>query len=115
MLKPPAMNDERGDERNFGDLVHQLIEDCKTYARAEADLAKAIAGEKAKGLRTAAILLVLALFVAMGALNALCVGILLGFGALMSPVLAGLCSFLVIGAVAGVLAWVGIKKLGDSL
>jgi len=115
MLKPPDRPVEDGADRDFGDLVHQLIEDAKGYARAEVDLAKAIASDKAKGLRTSAVLLILALFVATGALNALCIGILLGFDTLMSPVLAGICAFLLIGAVAGLLAWIGIKKLGDSL
>ena len=35
MLKPPDRPVEDGADRDFGDLVHQLIEDAKGYARAE--------------------------------------------------------------------------------
>jgi hypothetical protein len=115
MLKPPLSPAEGGNDRHIGDIVHQLIDDAKDYARAEVDLAKVIAADKTKRIRTAAAFLVAALFIAMGALNALCIGILLGFDTLMSPVLAGICAFLLIGAVAGLLAWIGIGKLRDSV
>lgn len=115
MLKPPEPPADQESGKDFGTLIHELIDNAKGYARAEVDLAKAIAADKTRRARTAAMLIGLALFLAMGALNALCIGILLGFGAVMSPVLAGICSFLLIGAVAGLAAWIGISKLRDSL
>lgn len=115
MLKPPDRPAEPQQERDFGDLVRQLLDDAKAYARAEADLARAIAADKAKSLRGPVILLVAALLLGMGAINALCIGILLGFNALMSPVLAGICACVLTGAIAALLAWIGVSKLRDWL
>ena len=114
MLKPAGEGPPSGGERSIGELATQLVDDAKDYARAEVDLVKAIAVDKTRSLRVAAILLVAALFVAMGALNALSVAIFVGLAMLMSPVLAGIVAFVLIGAVAGLLAWAGIAKLKDA-
>lgn len=115
MLKPAGDGPPGGNERSFGELASQLVDDAKAYARAEVDLAKAIAADKTKSLRISAIFLVAAAFVAMGALNALCFGIYVGLAMLMSPVLAGILAFVLIGAVAALLAWLGVSKLRDAL
>ena len=49
MLKPVEPDRSRP-ERPIGELVHELIEDGKAYARAEIDLLKAIAAAKGKAL-----------------------------------------------------------------
>ena len=49
MLKP-ADPGPPPPERPIGELVHELIEDGKAYARAEIGLAKAIAAAKGKAL-----------------------------------------------------------------
>ena len=48
MLKP-ADPGPPGPERPIGELVHELIEQGKSYAQAELGLAKAIAAAKAAG------------------------------------------------------------------
>ena len=52
MLKPP--NEPEGapgdNDRAIGELVHELIEDGKAYARAEVGLVKAMAAAKADAL-----------------------------------------------------------------
>lgn len=110
MLKPadPAPTRE---ERPIGDIVGDLVDEGKAYAKAELNLARAIATSRAKALKAPAILLVSALFVGMGALNALCVAIFVSLATLMNPILAGLLAFVLIGAVAAGLAWLGIEKL----
>ena len=55
------------------------------------------------------------LFVAMAAINALCIAIFVALAALMGPLLAGIAAFLLIGAVAAVMAWVGYSRLRDAL
>jgi len=50
MLKPVDQAEPPREERPVGDLVHQLVEEGKAYARAEIGLAKAIAAAKAKAL-----------------------------------------------------------------
>jgi hypothetical protein len=115
MLKPPEDQPSADGDRSFGELATQLLDDAKTYARAEIDLAKAIAADKSKSLRIAAILLVLAAFVAIGALNALCVAIFVALATLIGPLLGGIVAFVLIGAVAGLLGWLGWQKLRDAL
>jgi hypothetical protein len=113
MLKPaePAPPD---DDRGIGDIVSDLIDDAKAYAQAEFDLAKAIAAGKARGLKIGAALLGIALVVAFGAITALSIGIFALLATFLGPLLGGIVAFLLIGAVAGLLAWAGIGKIRDS-
>jgi len=104
-----------GGDRSFGELATQLVEDAKAYAQAEVDLAKAVAADKLRGFRAGAILLAVAAVVAMGAVNALCVAVFFALAAVMSPILAGILAFLVIGALAALLGWIGYSNLRDAL
>jgi hypothetical protein len=113
MLKPVEPPPEQ--DRGIGEIVSDLIDDAKAYARAEADLAKAIAADKAQGLKVGAILLAAALVVAFGAITALSVGIFALLATFLGPLLGGVVAFLLIGAVAGLLAWAGIAKIRESL
>lgn len=115
MLKPAGEEPQPRGERSFNEIATQLVDDAKAYARAEVDFAKALASEKTKDLRVAAILLVAAAFVAMAALNALVFGIFVGLAMLMSPVIAGIVCFILVGAVAALIGWLGVNKLRDSL
>lgn len=115
MLKATGEGPPSGGDRSIGELATQLVEDAKTYVRAEIDLAKAIASDKTKSLKVAAIWLGAALLVAIGAMTALSVAIFVGLAMIMSPVLAGFVAFVLIGAVAGLLAWAGVVKLRDAL
>ena len=115
MLKPAGDGPQSGGERSFGELASQLVDDAKAYARAEMDLAKAIATEKSRSLRVAAIFFAAAFIVAIGAMCALAVSIFVGLAMLMSPVLAGIVAFVLIGAVAALLGWAGAAWLKDAL
>ena len=110
MLKPTGPIPPGG-ERPIGEIVGDLVDEGKAYARAEFNLAKAIAAAKANGLKAPAILLSAALFVGMAALNALAVAIFITLAMLMRPILAGLLAFVLIAGIAGGLAWLGIQKL----
>ena len=110
MLKP-ADTPPGGNDRPIGELVSQLVDDGKAYAQAEIDLVKAIAADKAADARTAAILLGLALLIALGAVVALCVGIVLALATFTGPLLGGVLAFILIGAVAGLLGWLGAQKI----
>ena len=116
MLKPadpPAPNPP--DERPVGEIVHQLIEEGKSYARAEVGLAKAIAAAKAKAVALPAGLLAAALFIAMAGLNALAVGVVLALARFIGPLGAGLAGLLIFAAVAGGLAWFALQRLRRDL
>jgi len=110
MLKPADPTPPR-EERPIGEIVGDLVDEGKAFAKAELNLAKAIAGAKAKALKTPAILLASAAFVGMAALNALAVAIMIALALVMHPVLAGVLAFLLIGGIAALLAWAGIEKL----
>ena len=109
MLKP-ADPGPPPPERPIGELVSELIEEGKGYARAEVGLAKAIATAKAKALALPAGLLVAALLIGLAAINALVVGVVLALATLIGPLAAGVAGLLLFAAVAGGLAWWAIER-----
>ena len=114
MLKP-ADPGPPPPERPIGELVSELIDEGKAYAKAEIGLARAIAAAKASALALPAGLLTAALFIAMAALNALAFGVVLALAKFVGPLLAGLIGMLVFALLAGGLAWYGIKRIGSVL
>lgn len=114
MLKPA---DQRGGgaERPIGELVHQLVEDSKAYARAEYGLAKAIAEAKARALALVAALFATALLVAQAAVTVLAVAVFFVLTAVMNPILAGLLAVLVFAATSGGIAWYAWQRLKREL
>lgn len=102
------------EERAVGDLVHDLVENGKAYARAEVAVAKATAAAKAKGLRLPAILFGSAFLVIQAAVVVLGIGIMHGLEPLVGPVLAGLLVFVLMAGLAGLLGYMGAKRLGDG-
>ncbi len=100
-----------GGERPIGEIVSDLVEEGKAYARAEFELAKAVAASKASGLKVPLILFAAALLVGMAALNAFAVAVFIVLAMVMKPVLAGLLAFLLMAGVAGLLGWLGVRKL----
>ena len=115
MLKPGGDLPPSGAERSFGALASQLIDDAKAYAWAEVDLAKAIAAEKGKSAAVAGALFAGALLLAIGATSALCVAIFVAIAYHLGPLLGGLITFVLVGAIAAGLGWLGWAKLRDAL
>jgi hypothetical protein len=113
MLKP--VEPPTPPERPIGELVHELIEEGKGYARAEVGLVKAIAAAKGKALVVPAVLLVVALVLAMSSITALVVGVVLALATLIGPLAAGFAGMLIFAAIAGGLAWWGIERARASL
>jgi hypothetical protein len=114
MLKP-ADPGPPPPERPVGELVHELIEDGKAYARAEIGLYKTIATAKGKALAIPVGLFVVALFVAMAALNALAVGVVIALARFIGPLAAGFVGLLIFAAIAGLLGWIGYARLRRAL
>ena len=117
MLKP--LNEPGADppdeERPVGDLVHELIENGKAYARAEVDLVKTMATAKIGAFKLPAILFGGAFLLALAAVTALAVGIANSLATLIGPLAGGLVAFLLLAAGAGALAWMGVRKLRQGL
>jgi hypothetical protein len=116
MLKPAEERmPEPGDERPVGEIVSELIEDGKAYARAEVNLYRAIAAAKARALAMPAALFLGALLVAQSAITALAVAVVLWLEPMVGPVLAGIVALLLFGAAAGGLAWLGLARIREAL
>ena len=114
MLKPVDPGPHE-DGRPIGELVHELIEDGKAYARAEIGLVKAIASSKGKALALPVGLFVAALFIGMAAINGLVVGVVIALETFIGPLAAGFVTMLIFMAVAGGLAWWGYQRLRAEL
>jgi len=102
-------------ERSIGELVQQVVEDGKAYARAEYGLAKAIAEAKAKAFGLIAALFGAALILALAGITALAVGIVIGLAKVMGPLAAGLVGLLIFAALAGGLGWYAAQRLKREL
>ena len=87
-------------EESIADLVGRLIEDGRSYARAELDLLEQIARHRAGRARTGLILVGAGALLGLSALTALALGLVLGLATLIHPLLAGV-------AVAAMLAGLG--------
>lgn len=121
MLKPadptmlPGSGEGRtGDDRPVGELVHQLLEQGKTYAMAEVEVAKAIAATKAQSFKVPAILLGTAFLLLQAAFGVLGVALFLALLPLMGPLLAGIVAFLIFAGLAGGLAFVAVRQIGGD-
>ena len=117
VLKPP--NDpgppSADNERPIGELVHELIEDGKAYARAELGVLKALATAKVNAFRLPAILFGVAFVLLLAAISALAYGVAAGLATLIGPLAGGIVAFLMFAAVAAALIWVGINKVREEL
>ncbi len=87
-------------EESIGDLFGRLIDDGKSYAKAEIDLYRQIALHRAARARTGLIALAAGAVLLLSSLTALILGLVLGLAEWIGPWLAGL-------AVAALLALTG--------
>lgn len=101
------------EDAGIGELIGQLTEDAKDYARAEVDYFKAVAQAKVAEVKGAAIAAVLALALALAAAIGLIVGAILTLATLVGP---GWATLIVVGVslvIAALLGWTaarGIRK-----
>lgn len=102
---------EPDDEPPIGEVVSQLFEEGKAYAKAEVDLAKAQAFAKLAQLKVPAILLFAALLFAQAAVTVLAVTVALALAPMIGPLGGGLIAVLIAGGAAALLGWLGVKRL----
>lgn len=98
----------------IGQLFSQLVDDGKRYARAEVELYKAKAADKAEPVKWAAIYGGAALTLALSAVTALLVGLILALETLVGPLAATLIVVLVTLGVAGLLGWMAYKSVAEA-
>ena len=111
MLKPKEPMPEPEDEQPIGEVVHQLIDEGKAYAKAEVELAKAQALAKIAELKLPAMLLFGALLFAQAAVTVLAVTIVLAVAPSIGPLGGGLVAVMLAGGTAGLLAWLAMQRL----
>ena len=114
MLKPADPGPPRPD-RPVSELVHELIEDGKAYARAEINLAKVIAAAKGRALIVPSAMFGTAFILALAAVVALAVGVVLALRTFIGPLAAGFVGMLIFAALAGVAGWYGYNRLRRDL
>ena len=115
MLKPTDPGNDPQGERPIGELVSELVDEGKAYAKAELDVLKAIATAKGKALIIPAGLFGAAFIVALAAIMALAFGVFMELYAFLDPLIAGLISFLLFAAIAGGLGWYGVQRVKRDL
>lgn len=114
MLKPTDSGPQ-SPERPVGELVQELIEDGKAYARAEIGLAKAIALARCKALALPVAMFGAAVICALAAITALALGIVIALETFIGPLAAGFIGMLIFSSLAGLLGWYGYSKLRRDL
>lgn len=114
MLKPVDPGPPSS-ERPVGELVHELIEEGKAYARAELGLVKAIAAAKGKALALPAAMFGVAFICVLAAITALALGVVLALETFIGPLAAGFIGMLIFAAIAGLLGWYGYNRLRHDL
>ena len=98
----------------IGQLFTQLVDDGKRYARAEVELYKAKAADKAQPLKMAAIYGGIAVTLALSAVTALLVGLILALQTLVGPLAATLIVVLVTLVIAGGLGYLAYRQVAEA-
>ena len=98
-------------EESIGDLFGRLIEDGRSYARAEIEVLKEIARHRAGRARTGMLLLAGGAVLLLSSLTALVLGLVLGLAALTGPLLAGIIIAAALAGIGYLLVRVGLKGL----
>ena len=98
-------------DESIADLVNRLIEDGRSYARAEIDLLKQIARHRAGRARTGLVLVTAGAVLGLSALTALVLGLVLGLATLIGPLAAGLVVTAVLAGIAFLLVRFGLAGL----
>jgi hypothetical protein len=99
-------------EPTIGDLFGRLADEGKSFARAEANLYRAIAMRRISLAKNGAIALVATMFLVNAGLIALMVGLAMQLAKWVGPALGGLIVFVVVGALGYFLVRYGVAKLG---
>jgi hypothetical protein len=98
-------------DSSIGDLFHQLVQDGRDYATAEANLYKQIALYRVGKAKNGIVALAAGGFLAYAALIAFLVSIVMGLAPIMGPVLGGLVVLVVAGGIAFLLFRYGAGKM----
>ena len=107
----PDVSGEDPREESIGDLFGRLIDDGKSYAKAEIDVYREVALHRAGRAKSGLVALVAGAILLLSALTALVIGAVLGLSLLIGPWLAGLAVAAVLVLAGGLLIRSGIAGL----
>jgi len=98
-------------EESIGDLFGRLIDDGKSYAKAEIDVYRQVALHRAGRAKNGLVALVAGAILLLSALTALVLGAVLGLSLLIGPLLAGLAIAALLVLAGGLLVRSGLIGL----
>ena len=98
-------------EESIGDLVNRLADDARAYAKAEVEVLRQIARHRAGKARSGLILLAIGGVLLFSSLTALLLGLVLGLGVWIGPLLAGLAIAALLAGIGYVLVRYGLAGL----
>jgi len=97
------------DKPSIGDLLRRLIDDGKSYAAAELELAKERTFAEVEAYRRAAIWAGLAAVAGMALLIGFSVALVIVLASLLGPYVGALVALLLLGALGGFFGWRAMK------
>lgn len=103
------------DREGIASLVSRTADDVRELARAEIALVKARVAERTSAYRMAAIYFVAAAVLALAMLIALLIGLILTLATLVGPGIATAIVVIAVGAIAGILGFLGSRALRSPL
>lgn len=109
------MEAPRTEDAGIGELIGQLTEDAKDYARAEVDYLKAVTRLKLAEIKGAAIAAILAFALALAAAIGLIVGAILTLATLVGPGWATLIVVSISLVVATLLGWTAARGFRKAM
>ena len=98
-------------DASIGDLFHQLVDDGRSFARAEANLYKQIARYRVGKAKNGIVALAATWFLLNAALIAFFVGLVMGLADLIGPVAGGFAVLAITGILGFFLVRYGLGKL----
>lgn len=99
------------DDEGIAALAGRAVEETRGLVSSEIELYKARFAERAAAYKSAVVFFAIAGVLALAALIALLVGLILSLATLIGPGLATLAVVGVVLVIAGVLGWIGTRKL----
>lgn len=102
-------------DEGLGDLMARLVSDARSYAAAETALLRETATARMRAARGGAVLIVVAALLFSSAVTALVVGLLMIAAAYVGPIWGTVIVVVGTLVVAGLLGWVGARKLGSGM
>ena len=112
-MAAPAESEPPEEGKPIGELVSQLVEDGKAYAKAELNVGKAIVEAKVDGVKVPALLGLFAFLFLQAAVVMLGMMLYATVVARLGPFLGGFVVFVILLGVAGGLGWYAAKRIKE--